>query len=384
MFPFVIAIQAMLVATFAIKLKQLREIQSKWGKPLNGRWPAAEIILCLRGADETLLPLLNALYNQNYPGKIRLQIIVDSRSDNSWKIVEKAINQYAINKTSSPDKLEITLQALQKRQKNGSLKCSSINQALRNLHPDSKVIALVDADAVVPKNWLKLLVLGCCQKGIGAVSGNRWYLPSQNTIEGYIRTVWNAGALVLMTLFKIPWGGSLAVRREVVDSGLWIKLMNNSLCEDTCLNKPLKQLKMKYLFIPELLIIDKSDGIKISDLSNWLTRQVLTVRLHHPAWPLILIHGISTTTLICLGILFNTLSSLLAYELACLFLLTWIEKLALNKKTTSIKNFALALFPGQILNGLSTFSALLAKKVEWRGINYQITLKPKGVQILND
>ena len=384
MFAVAVATQAILVGIFSLKIKQLRKNQLSWEEQPNDGWPQAEVILCIRGLDETLYSMLDSLAQQNYPGEWRLQIVINSHLDKSWEIVKKVLLSKSKNNNEIPSWFDVNIQELKLQSPKGSLKCASIKQAFESLDPSSQVIALIDSDAVVSKNWLKVLVNGCCQKNIGAVSGNRWYKPNNHDLTGWSRAVWNAGALVLMTLFKIPWGGSLAVRRELISSGLWASLLDHSLCEDPCLSKPLKELNLKYLFIPELLIIDRSKGPNLPDLTKWLARQVLTVRLHHPSWPFVMIHGIGTSLILLLGIISGEWLLLITYEVSCLALLIWIELLALNHKPKSTIQFAIALLIGQILNGWSTLIAIFTKKVEWRGINYRITLRPRGVQILND
>ena len=49
-----------------------------------------------------------------------------------------------------------------------------------------------------------------------------------------------------MTLWHIPWGGTLCVRREVVEAGDWSELLKRGLCEDTGLLGPLRQLRLGY------------------------------------------------------------------------------------------------------------------------------------------
>ena len=85
---------------------------------------------------------------------------------------------------------------------------------------------------------------------------------------GWTRSVWNAGALVLMTLFSIPWGGSLAVRREVVEAGEWKKLLSSGLCEDTGLLGPLRKLGLRFVFRPELLVVDRHQSTTFFSLTN--------------------------------------------------------------------------------------------------------------------
>ncbi|WP_320675170.1 glycosyltransferase family 2 protein [Prochlorococcus sp. MIT 1341] len=384
LFAVVIATQVILVAFFKFKIKQLQRGKTfRAGEPYQ-LWPEVEVVLCLRGADKTLPGMLNSLSKQNYPGLWRLKIVVDSASDHAWAIVQEMIDSEGKNNQKTSSWAEAIVEVLEEKETKGSLKCASIRQAFKGLHPNSKVVALVDSDAVVPSDWLKTLVYECCQENIGAVSGNRWYEPTRNTLSACTRKVWNAGALVMMTIFKIPWGGSLAVKRELINSDLWVNLLESSLCEDTCLHKPLKELNLEYRFIPELLIIDRSYDITMPGLAKWLSRQVLTVRLHHPAWPLIMIHGLGTTLVLVLGLFSGTWFSLIVYELSCLLLLGWIEVIARNKTPKSTRNFAFSLIAGQLINGWSTLMALVAKEVEWRGINYKITLNPKGVERLQD
>ena len=110
------------------------------------------------------------------------------------------------------------------------------------------------------------MVRSCSQPGVGAVSGNRWYKCQSNNIGAWIRSIWNSGALVLMTIYSIPWGGTLAVRREVIEEGDWKLILKDGLCEDTGLIEPLKALNLRNIFRPELIIINIEKSISLSNL----------------------------------------------------------------------------------------------------------------------
>ena len=62
--------------------KRLIEYKN-WSRNSSFIWPHAEVILCLRGADQNLIKLLKALSSQSYLGIGILQIIIDSPDDNS-------------------------------------------------------------------------------------------------------------------------------------------------------------------------------------------------------------------------------------------------------------------------------------------------------------
>ncbi len=381
-FAIALALQFLLVSIFALKVQKNRKASVKWEEKNISEWPYAEVILCLRGVDSTLTKLLSSLSRQNYKGQWQLSIVIDSQEDEAWKVVNDLITSFSYRQEINPSWSNVKIQPLRDKPKKGSRKSASLLQAFNELNQSSSLISIIDSDADISESWLQTLALGCCQKNIGAVSGNRWFIPRKNSLTGWTRAVWNAGAIVMMTILDIPWGGSLAVRREVIDHGLWTNLLEHSLCEDTSLIKPLREMKLKYFYSPNLLIVDRSDEISMSELSRWIARQILTARLHHHSWPIIMFHGLSTSFLLLIGLANNAWLSIFFYELGCLGLLVWIEIVAREGKVSSLQRWMLALFPGQLVNGWSTLKAMLSKKVEWRGIIYQVTLKPRGVEVL--
>ena len=93
-----LALQVLLVALFSWQMRRRRIERMTWSKSQIDGWPSAEVILCLRGADEMLPAMLGAVARQKYPGEWRLQIVVDSVNDPSWKIVEEFLEfQYQLS-----------------------------------------------------------------------------------------------------------------------------------------------------------------------------------------------------------------------------------------------------------------------------------------------
>jgi cellulose synthase/poly-beta-1,6-N-acetylglucosamine synthase-like glycosyltransferase len=145
------------------------------------------VVLCLRGADASLAPALAALANQAYPGRWRLQLVVDSQADPAWALAKASLA--ALEPQASWQAAE--MEPLGQRPQRGSLKSASLRQAFAHLHPATALVALVDADAIVSPDWLADLARACSQPGIGAVSGNRWYQPQGSSLAGRVRAGWN-------------------------------------------------------------------------------------------------------------------------------------------------------------------------------------------------
>jgi len=233
------------------------------------------VVLCLRGADKTLPALFHALAGQDYPGPWRLLVVVDSKGDPAWAVAQE--QKSAHEKTGGASWHTARIVELNRKTKDntphtGSLKCMALKQSFTSLHNDSDVIALIDADAVVASGWLTALAAGCQQPGIGAVSGNRWYAPRPNCLGAEVRAIWNMGALVMMTILGIPWGGSLAVRRCVIDDSSWTNQLETSFGEDTSLPSALKTSGWRHEFRPELLVVDRDSPYELKTIEHWITR----------------------------------------------------------------------------------------------------------------
>jgi len=387
-------LQAVLSGWFAWLVRQrLRSNAS----PPAGSWPVAEVVLCLRGLDPSLEASLEALAAQPYGAPWRLLLVVDSQQDPAWELAARVIARLEGAGQASWCAARIT--PLAQRPAAGSLKSAALHQACGDLHAETELLALVDADAVVSRLWLQGLARACQRPGVGAAGGNRWYLPAACSGPGMVRAIWNGGALVLMTLLGIPWGGSLALRRVLIEPSGWRQQLQTSLCEDTALAAPLRRAGWCFRFEPQLIAVDRDDGIALGPLTRWIGRQLLTARLHHPAWPLVALHGLGTSLLLLLGLLLlgvvllsghwqaalQVAGALLAYELGCGLILLGIQQAvagAIGPQQRLPLRLWLSWLPlAQAVYGAATVWALLARRVEWSGVHYRV--ERRGVAALN-
>ena len=363
--------------------------------PAPSCWPAAEVVLCLRGADPALPALLRSLAHQEVPSPWRLQVVVDSPSDGAWAVVERAL--MALEPQASWQL--VRLEALADSQAAPSRKCAALLQALAQLHPETEVVALVDGDAAIGSAWLRELVAACLQPGVGAVSGNRWYAPAAGSGVGQVRAIWNAGALLLMGWLQVPWAGSLALRRELLTTTGWLSQLRSALCEDTALLAHLRQSGWRYGLLPQVLSCN-TDDLRWRDLpalERWISRQLLLVRLHHPAWPWLAAHAAATSILPLLALLLVglgqlleaplaispaaegiLLAALLAMDLLWVGLLVALSRALQQPSPRQLLALPLWVALTQVIYGLAALQAACAQRVEWRGIHY--ALRRRGGQ----
>lgn len=358
--------------------------------------PKTAVILCLRGADPFLPNCLRSLLDQNYP-EYDLKLIIDSPEDPAFKITKEITTE--LNATN----YEIT--TLRTVRHNCSLKCNSLIQAISDLDESYQVIALVDADTVVHPNWLKELVTPLTNEKVGLTTGNRWYLSTGKYWGSLVRYAGNVSTVVQMFLFQVPWGGSLALKKQVIQDTNLLEKWGEAFGDDMLLHKVVKKQGLQIKFVPSSLILNREE-IDLRSLFTSLQRLILCCRLYHPNW-LALIGDIVSSIIfptfcifLALGLLlvgeFNLATSLLEsygiYILGLLLLMLIMElgvQEILRKQDqftpevpliTIIKMWIAIPFT-QWFYGVAILSSLWLSKVTWRGLTYRIN-SPWSIRLL--
>ena len=386
-----LGIQVCLAVVFLLYLR----LSQKKSLP-DDQLPKTAVILCLRGADPFLTNCLRSLLNQNYP-QYDLKLIIDSQEDPAWKIATDTIQeQRATNVQISP--LRIARQ-------NCSLKCSSLLQAVSELDDSYKVVALVDADTVVHRNWLRELVSPLAHPKVGATTGNRWYLPTGRYWGSLVRYVGNVSTVVQMYLFRIPWGGTLAVKTELLRQTGLLDKWGQAFNEDTMIRKVLQKHGMQVKFVPSLIMLNREE-CELPSLKYSLMRQLLCSRLYHPLWLAVISDAISSilqpTLVIVLflaalltgewnvaALLFGCFS---IYTLGLLFMMLVLEQgvqQVIRKhgepmtklSALTVLKMLIAIPLTQWVYGIAMVLSLGMRRVNWRGVSYQIK-GPWGIRLV--
>lgn len=360
----------------------------------DNQLPKTAVILCLRGADPFLSNCLKGLLDQDYP-QYDLKIIVDSLEDPAWQVAHDTVTDCnATNVQISPLKIASTV---------CSLKCSSLIQAVSELDSSYKVVALVDADAVVHPTWLRELVTPLMHPKVGATTGNRWYL-SQGTYWGtLVRYIWNISAVIQMFLHGICWGGTLAIKTQVIHETRMLEKWARGLSEDTMLKSILAKHDLKVKFVPSLLILNREE-CQTGNLMNWMKRQLLISRLYHSQWWLLVIDAVFATMLPNLIFVLALVNILLAdwdvslilftcysFYILSLVLITTIVEIEVRKVISYrwlMPNISFATLIKRLIEiplthwfyGYALISSMWISKVYWRKIVYRIK-SPFNIQL---
>jgi cellulose synthase/poly-beta-1,6-N-acetylglucosamine synthase-like glycosyltransferase len=377
------------IIPFAIAVaSRLFTASSKQELSFNPWLPNTTIILSLRGADPFLPDCLEALLNQNY-SVYSVHIIIDSREDEAWDIVDKTL--YNFGGTT-----RVKVSALEVKRPNCSLKCSALVQAIADLDEDCEVVAFVDADTLTHPNWLRELVAPLSNPKVGAATGNRWYVPDYQLWGSLVRYLGNIPTVVHMATHSVPWGGTSAIKTQVLRRTQLLEQWSQGFVDDVPVHQAMREQGLCVQFVPSLIMVNQ-EQCSLSDYLPWMARQLLCVRLYHPSWPLVVIHGMITSLvpLFAVGLLLVALvshqweaarwvagglfCSLFGQALVVSILEQGVRQVVRRRgefmpKLSIITMFktAIAIPLTQMVFMLAIISAMRARYIDWRGITYEI------------
>ena len=360
--------------------------------------PEVAIVLCLRGPDPTLPECLTGLLSQQYPN-FSLHLVVDSDCDPVIPIAKQALESIASS-------IDVHWHTITDHSSNRSLKCSALLTAVLTLQSQDKppeIIALVDADALIDPDWLNRLVTPLLDLNttknkstvstIGATTGNRWFEPTANNLGSRFRAAWNAAAVPQMQIYRVAWGGSLALKLDTIEECDLLNRWSQAFCEDTMLADVLQANGLHVYRVPELIVVNQ-ESTTLKSAIGWIGRQLLTVRLHHRAWPLILIHAIFGGLCFFAPLVLVMVTAIQDRPLAIWTTLVWLVQLGLNivmldyirrlninaieksaLQTTNANGLLSKLTVAIALQAIYPFLAIGAvfrQRTRWRGIDYRI------------
>jgi Glycosyltransferase like family 2 len=353
--------------------------------------PEVAVLLPLRGADPSLEACLKGLLAQDYPA-YRVHIVIDSDEDPAQAVVARILAD------AGPLAAAVHVETRRILGSECSAKLSAQRQALAALDGGAAVIAFLDADCIPSPDWLRELVAPFSDPRVGAATGIRWSAPRDEGWGTLARYVFYGVAFPQHFLYRIPWGGSLAIRRSAAESTGLLEHWTHCLCEDTSAYGRLRSAGLRLAFVPRATQV----GCEAADLDGvhtFILRQLLCVRLHHVLWPLMLAINIATIVsflacclLAVVGIAGVALSAfgvatglwkLAAFAIIpVLYCVGLLLALAVGDRLVrravpapppswGPKVIAAAAIAAGI-SGYAMLAAPFARSVEWRGLTYDI------------
>jgi cellulose synthase/poly-beta-1,6-N-acetylglucosamine synthase-like glycosyltransferase len=351
-------------------------------------YPPALAILCLRGADPFLSQCIRRLLDVDYPN-LTIRIVVDSDEDPSIPVVQSILDDQ-----NDP---RVELMILQNRLPHCSGKVSGLLYATESLPENCEMVAWIDGDSLLHRSALKELAESLNEPGVGAVSGNRWYLPPEASLSGLTRMLWNGFAVPAMNLLGVLWGGCMATRADEIQNPDLRKRLAHSFIEDSTVASFVRSHGRKTQMVASAILLNR-ESISLGDYYRFATRQLFTVRIDNSRWPWVAFHMLTLNITLLLTLVPMAMPWLPWWKEICAayLLLMGVTLAAVPighhyvKRTLTSRGeivppitlrqwvlFPIAVLMPNQLNLLSTINTFFIRQLTWRGITYRFGSNPK-------
>ena len=368
--------------------------------------PFVSIIAPCRGIDEDLEVNLNALFRQNFP-RYEVIFVVDSEMDESVKIIKEILNRRDAETQSSNEKIvknsassrlcgeNISAKlVISGKAENESQKVHNLREAVLHIADESEVFVFVDSDARPSENWLRTLIAPLREEKIGCATGYRWFISKQASFGSELRSVWNASiasALGENSENNFCWGGSMAIRRETFEKNNLREKWRGTLSDDFTVTRAMKSANLQIFFVPQALTASV-ENCSLRECLEFTTRQIKITRVYASNLWLLSFIGAGLFNLVFIWGIFNLIfyspnTIAFWFSLISLFLVSilsigksWLRLNAVKLVLKDYENQLNKQFWTQntlwiispALFFYNAFCALISRKINWRGIKYEL------------
>ena len=241
--------------------------------------PKAAIIAPHYGWDAQIEESVKLLLSQDYAGEYGVFFVThavgESDCDPSYSHLGTLAEEYPHVRTLlAPNVIDNSLPRSQKVQ--------NLITAISELPDDVEVIAFVDADVTVREDWLRLLVEPLQDPQIGATVGARFYYPHTFNFPSLVEAIWVNFQIAAQGnhRFTMVWGGSNAIRRNLIEDANVLQRWENATIEDHNLTHAVRDSKLKVHFVPDCIVITHTVNRTWRQVLEFTNRQmIMTYRM---------------------------------------------------------------------------------------------------------
>ncbi len=242
----------------------------------EGHLPPVTLIVPVKGNDEGLKENLAALAALDYP---------------DYELIVAAHAAEDIPRGVLPARVRVVLSHAAETKT--AEKVQNLLAAVRAARKRTEVLAFADSDGRPDKRWLRALVAPLAEKGVGASTGYRWFLPEPAGFWSLLRAVWDAVGAGMLGPGDNPfaWGGAMAIRKETFFEARVPEYWEGALSDDYALSRAVHAMKLSIAYAPGALTAC-GEHISMTRFFSWTRRQMAITRVYSPAlwWPGLIAH----------------------------------------------------------------------------------------------
>ena len=351
--------------------------------------PKAAIIAPHYGWDDQTAENVKRLLDQDYAGAYEVFFVTHAKGGSGYDesyphLLEIAEGHPNVHTLLAPNIVDNSLPRSQKVQ--------NLMTAIETLPDDVEIIAFVDADATIERDWLRLLVQPLQDKTVGATVGARFYFPHTLNMASLVEAVWINFQIALQGdhRFTMVWGGSNAIRRDSFEKSKVLQRWDNATIEDHNLTHAARDLKRKVHFVPDCIAVTHTEKRTWKQVIEFTNRQVvMTFRMGLKAqwWGTLLV--LLPKALLVLGsiplifadgefllVLFVPFIEIQSFRIFSRNLPRWLKDIPKIRETLRAASLVVPI--AMLLAGLNAVYAAFQNKIVWGGVRYEILSATKS------
>ncbi len=380
--------------SYYVTYRNFRYVVERYKTPRTHYQPKAAIIAPYKGIDTTFEKNVEALFELDYP-EYEIYFVVDDKADPSYPHLKQVVQ----DKTANHIKAYLIVSG---KATIRSQKVHNQLEACKRLSADVEVLAFVDSDVCVKKDWLTHMVYPLNKSRYGASTGYRIYIPTDRRMSTYCLSAINTyfSSFLGPHRYNATWGGSMAIRKDVFDQANVIHYWNQACTDDYSLTAAIRKENLKVYYAPGCLV-PSYDQMTWPDLFSFATRQFIITRvymnslwraallglhLHFLIFWVSLIYGVmqlSTEPKKAIAILVIPVSLYLANVIKAIARQYLVFSLFSSDKKALVIPAILDILFHPLIHLLSLGSLIKSactRQIRWRGIRYKL-ISPEKTDI---
>ncbi len=234
--------------------------------------PRVVLILPVRGLDEGFDANVRSILSQSYP-HFRVIAVADEIEDPALVRIREISREFP----------RIPMTSIVSQPSPVPGKVNALRSALARVEREDEVVAFADSDIRPPAAWLRQLVQPLADSTVGVATGFRWYVPPRTRFWSLVRAEWNAvSANVLFDPRRsFAWGGSCALRTDVLPRLRLEDRWRNVLSDDLVLTQAVREAGLKIAYAPAALVPTLESADRRTCI-EWCFRQMTMATLYLP------------------------------------------------------------------------------------------------------
>ncbi len=245
----------------------------------NRPWHEMRVALIVpcKGLDSAFQKNIASFFNQDYENYLLCFVVADE-SDPAYIELCKLKDQLSPSSKAKGVQVFVAGQT-----QSCSQKIHNLLFCYERIGDDVEALAFADSDICVSSYWLSHLIWPLRNYRYGASSGYRWYIPRKNNLASLALSAMNAKVAQHLgnTPFNQAWGGSMAIRVDILRKVGLDKIWPKALSDDLSLTYAVKKAGMKLAFVPACLVASH-ESTTWGELFEFGRRQFLITRISRP------------------------------------------------------------------------------------------------------